>query len=219
MGDLSQIELVIFDCDGVLVDSEHISQKIMAELTTLWGYPCTPAEARRLYMGHSMPKCLQIMREDLKIKAPDDFLKLYNQKIYEAFNEGVLAVEGVIDVLKNLSKKKCVASNGRLEKMQITLAKTGLMPFFAPHIYSAEQVTHPKPAPDLFLYAAQQFKLKPEHCLVIEDSLHGVSAAKAANMMVWGFCDITPKASLLQAGADDVFASMQELGELFVKYF
>ena len=211
MIDLANIELVIFDCDGVLVDSERISQSIMAELTTLWGYPCTTEEARRLYMGHSLTKCLQIMREDLLIPAPDEFLAFYDQKIAAAFQEGLLAVPGIHAVLQNLSLKKCVASNGRLDKMQINLAKAGLLPFFAPHIYSAEQVSRPKPAPDLFLFAAQQFQIHPKKCLVIEDSAHGVRAAKAAGMRVWGFCDTSAPETLAAAGADVLFYSMAEL--------
>ncbi len=211
-----KFQLVIFDCDGVLVDTEPASQQIMAELATLWGRPCAPDEAKRLFMGHSMPRCLEILRVDLGLTVPDDFLAIYDAKMVAFLRAGVQPVPGVERVLQNLTLPKCVASNGRLGKMQISLTATGLLKHFGANVFSAEQVARPKPAPDLFLFAAEKMGVAPAHCLVVEDSPLGTQGAITAGMRVWGFApDPHDAMALKKAGAEFVFFSMHAIEKKF----
>lgn len=212
---LQNLELVIFDCDGVLIDSETLSQEIMADLTTGWGHPCSVEDARHLYMGHTMTECHRILQEDLKTRVPDNFLEIYNREISKRFQTDLKPIPGIVDVLKDCPFPKCVASNGSLKKMQMTLPLTGLDVFFRDQVFSAEQVAKPKPHPDLFLFAAKQMQAHPKNCLVIEDSKHGIAAAKKAGMWCFGFSDLNDETLLKKAGADEVFFKMEELQKKF----
>jgi HAD superfamily hydrolase (TIGR01509 family) len=209
--------LVIFDCDGVLVDSEVVAARVLARELAAIGIPRTAEECIVRYTGISMPSMVACIEAELGRRLPADFAERVRAADAAAFTAELRAVPGVREVLARLVHPKCVASSGRLSKMLLTLTLTGLMPFFEPrHLFSAEMVAHGKPAPDLFLLASERMGTTPEHCIVIEDSQAGVTAAIAAGMRVLGFaggshCTPGSETMLRVAGAPQVFAEMAQL--------
>ncbi len=206
-------QLIIFDCDGVLVDTEDTSNSILASLITELGRPCTLAQAKGFFLGMSMKSCAAFIKNELKLPLPDDFFARYDRELYAALRQDVQAIPGVIDVIKKITIAKCVASSGSFEKMEITLGKTGIDALFA-HKFSSSQVKKGKPAPDLFLFAAKTMGVAPEKTVVIEDSPLGIKAAKLAGMTAFGFCRQTPRESLEKMGADKIFDKMADLPAL-----
>lgn len=207
--------LVIFDCDGVLVDSELPSNRVLAEAFTAIGYPMTIEESIHHFMGRSAKHLLQRGEELLGRPLPDGFYEQYAARRDAAFETELEAVAGVaeaVDALHAAGVRTCVASSGPHTKMRLTLGMTGLWDRFEGHIYSATEVEHGKPAPDLFLHAARCEGIEPEECVVVEDAPAGVAAGKAAGMRVLGYAGLTDPALL--ADADVVFASMHELPTL-----
>jgi HAD superfamily hydrolase (TIGR01509 family) len=205
--------LVIFDCDGVLVDSEHISHAVLQSLLAERGVMLTREETLERFMGHSMTRTLELV-EKLTSVPPAEFLPRFRAATYQAFGIDLLPVAGVADLLARIRIPYCVASNGPREKMTLTLGKTGLLHRFAGRMFSADDVANPKPAPDLFLHAARSMGASPETCVVVEDSPTGVRAARAAGMSALGFAAITPAERLLDAGAAGTFTSMSSLPSL-----
>lgn len=205
--------LVIFDCDGVLVDSEHLSHQVLHELLLKEGVAISYQETIDRFMGASTSGFLQCV-STLCGGIPDGFLSRFRERSLTAFAERLTTVPGVKEVLQSLPMPHCVASNGTHLKMQATLGKTGLLERFKNRIFSAEDVTNPKPAPDLFLHAAKALGAEPTDCLVVEDSPTGVLAARAAGMRVVGYTAMTPSRRLVDAGAHAVFGSMSELPAL-----
>lgn len=217
-------ELVIFDCDGVLVDSEIIANQIMSDYVTRHGAPMSPDDCLQHLVGLSLTSCRTRIRDLHDVEMPDTYVDDIRSLTAEALADQVEAVPGVHDTLETLRSlagiSVCVASSGTPDKMALTLGRTGLDTFFDGQVFSAVSVERGKPAPDLFLYAARQMGIAPEKAVVIEDSPYGVQGAKAAGMTALGFAgaahmDITiagPR--LVAAGADLVFSEMTKLPSL-----
>ena len=207
-------ELVIFDCDGVLVDSEPISNRVFTSALHELGFDWTYDRVCRRFIGLSMPLCIEQIEEELGCPVPDRFIGDLQRRTFEAFRrERLQAVRGVPQLLENLDMPFCVASSGELEKMRVTLTLTGLLPRFEGRLFSAQQVRHGKPAPDLFLFAAEACGVVPGRCVVVEDSVPGVRAARAAGMTVFGYTERSDGAALAAHGAV-VFESMMDLPRL-----
>jgi HAD superfamily hydrolase (TIGR01509 family) len=179
-------DLVIFDCDGVLVDSEVISNRIFRESFAELGIVFTLEEMMAFGVGKNAVTLAAAIEQEFGITLPAGFIEGQRARIMEAFSTELRPIDGVPELLAALSLKRCVASNSHIRRVRHALTTTGLMPHLEPHIYTPAMVAQGKPAPDLFLYAAAQHGVRPERCLVIEDSLSGVVAALAAGMPVIG---------------------------------
>ncbi|MFD5327371.1 HAD family hydrolase [Streptomyces sp. NPDC127092] len=206
-------DLVIFDNDGVLVDSEPISNRLLAAYLTELGHPTTYEESVRDYMGSAMHRIHELVQERSGQRLPAEFDAVFHGRVFAAFERELEAVAGAADVLKKLAAEGvpyCVASSGSHERIRVGHRKTGLDVHFPDGVvFSADDVGRGKPAPDLFLHAAERMGVAPERCVVVEDSGLGVQAAVAAGMDVYGFTAMTPQAKL--AGAAGFFGSMREL--------
>ena len=205
-------DLVIFDCDGVLVDSEPISNGTLVEMLSEIGLSISLEESSNLFMGRSMPAIIESVEERIGGLVPEGFIEQYYVRMDAAFHKNLKPIPGVIEALDRISLPTCVASSGPHRKMKTTLGLTGLLERFEGRIFSAWDVGRGKPFPDLFLHAASNMGTEPSRCVVIEDALPGVQAAVAAGMSVFGY---TQKSSsspspLQQAGAV-VFHDMDEL--------
>jgi HAD superfamily hydrolase (TIGR01509 family) len=205
-------ELVIFDCDGVLVDSDRISLRIQAERISALGLEMTYEDCVREFLGLGMEATLEILAERLGRPLPKGWERELDAAVREGFRRELQPVPGVVEALDEIELPTCVASSGSHEKMRLTLGLTGLWDRFAGRIFSAEEVERGKPAPDLFLHAASRMSTPPERCIVVEDSPFGVAGAKAAGMAALGFAAATPSACL--EGADAVFTTMADLRDL-----
>ena len=207
--------LVIFDCDGVLVDSEVLSCRIDAEFLTEIGVPYTAEEIARQFLGVSLKTMISRIEADRNCKLPDDFGDRLNRRLFTSFETDLKPIEGVREAILSLPYPRCVASSSLPERIALSLRVTGLSDLFD-HIFSASEVPRGKPAPDLFLHAAERMGTSPESCLVIEDSAAGVQAALAAGMRVIGFaggshCGPEHAEKLRQAGAHTVIKRMAHL--------
>ena len=205
--------LVIFDCDGVLVDSEAIANRIMAEHITATGIPITYEDCRARFVGGTLQRVMDTVEQWLDAPLPPGWKEDFEVRRNEAFRRELKAVPGIREVLEMLSGQSteiCVASSGSVEKMELTLGLTGLKPYFGRRLFSASMVAQGKPAPDIFLYAAEQMGHLPETCVVVEDSPTGVTAAVAAGMRVLAYAAETDAEILRVAGAQP-FAEMTEL--------
>ncbi|MFJ9687754.1 HAD family hydrolase [Streptomyces bacillaris] len=209
-------ELVIFDNDGVLVDSEPIANTILAGYLTELGHPTSYEESLRDYMGAAMHRVHDLVQERSGEKLPADFETTYYARTFAAFQEELAAVDGAEGLLGKLvadGVDYCVASSGSHEKIRVGHRKTGLDQWFEEEwIFSSEDVGRGKPAPDLFLHAAERMGVAPERCVVIEDSPLGVEAARAAGMDVYGFTSMMPADRL--TGVTGYFSDMSQLPEL-----
>ncbi|MSP50598.1 MAG: HAD family hydrolase [Alphaproteobacteria bacterium] len=215
-------ELVIFDCDGVLIDSEILYCKIDAEEFTRAGYPITAAEFARKFVGISFDTTLKIAAEELGRPLPDEVTHRVHARVKEVIPAELKAVQGVAALLDRIGLPVCVASNTETERLRWNLDIAGLLHRFDPHVYSAKMVARGKPAPDLFWHAARQFGVDPGRCLVIEDSTVGVGAAIAAGMPVLGFvagrhCWPELGDQLRAAGAFDVADSCEAVDEILAR--
>ncbi|WP_153539586.1 HAD family hydrolase [Streptomyces sp. RB17] len=211
-------DLVIFDNDGVLVDSEPISNRHLATYLTELGHPTSYEDSIRDYMGSAMHRVHELVLERTGQRLPDDFDDVFHARVFAAFERELQPVAGVAGVLEKLAADGvpyCVASSGSHARIRVGHRTTGLDRWFPEErIFSSEDVGRGKPAPDLFLYAAERMGAAPDRCLVVEDSPLGVQAGVAAGMTVYGFTAMTPAARL--AGADQLFSSMGELADLLV---
>jgi HAD superfamily hydrolase (TIGR01509 family) len=209
-------ELVIFDCDGVLVDSDRISLRIQAERISALGLEMTNEDCVREFLGLGMEATLEILAERLGRPLPDGWEAELDAAVREAFRRELQPVPSVVEALEEIELPTCVASSGSHEKMRFTLGLTGLWDRFAEQIFSIEEVERGKPAPDLFLHAASRMSTSPERCIVVEDSPFGIAAAKAAGMPALGFAAATPAARL--DSADAVFTAMEDLPGLISSF-
>lgn len=208
--------LIIFDCDGVLVDSEWLANRVLAAYLTELGLPTSFEESVERYIGGSIASVRAKAEAALGRSLPDDFEAELWARDQVAFDRNLKPIDGVATVLEAIGHATCVASSGTPEKIRHSLGLTGLDAHFGERIFSASQVAHGKPAPDLFEFAAGRMSAAVEDCLVIEDSVAGVTAARAAGMAVFGFTGgghATPALAeaLSAAGAALVFDEMREL--------
>jgi HAD superfamily hydrolase (TIGR01509 family) len=209
-------DLVIFDCDGVLVDSESIFARVLGECLTEADLPATAEEALLLGFGRNRDTLTVAVETRYGRALPQGFFEAMRERTAFVLERELKPIPGVAELLTALPGARCVASNGHLQRVRERLALTGLLHFFEPHVFSAIQVATGKPAPDLFLLAAKQLRAPPACCTVVEDSVVGVTAAIAAGMPVVGFCGGSHCAAdhaeqLLNAGCSRVFLHMTEL--------
>ena len=208
-------DLVIFDCDGVLVDSEVLSCQCLSEVLGECGIALSEDEAVELFLGRSSAALLSHYKDDRRVN-PETFLPELKSRVLQRFSQRLRPIPGVEAVVSRLESLSCVASSSDLDRVSQALALTGLASLFGSRLYTAQMVERGKPAPDLFLYAAAQMHAAPQRTLVIEDSVSGVTAAKAAGMAVWGFVGGSNyqsrdgRAMLYDAGADRVFDRMTD---------
>ena len=208
-------DLVIFDCDGVLVDSEMLSCRCLTEVLANYGISLGLDQALDLFLGRSTSAVFEHYRA-LGRTIPEQFSTELGARVRTALVSALRPIEGVGAVLEDLQIPHCVASSSDIERVSLSLSLTGLAPHFETRLYTSQMVKQGKPAPDLFLYAAERMRADPRRTLVIEDSVSGVTAGKAAGMTVWGFVGGSHyrsrdgRAILLAAGADRVFERMAE---------
>ncbi len=207
------LELVIFDCDGVLVDSEPIANRVLYEALIALGLEVDAAETERATRGLSMASVLTWAGARLGRALPDDFVERVQARTFAAFRAGLEPVPGVAAALERIPIPICVASSGEAEKIRLSLGLTGLLPRFEGRVFSATEVARGKPYPDLFLHAARVMGAAPAVCAVVEDSLPGVEAGRAATMTVLAYADGRDAEPLAAAGAR-VFADMALLPDL-----
>jgi len=211
------LDLVIFDCDGVLVDSERLTVVVEARMLTELGWPHTPEEVAQRFLGRTSAAMLAEVEERLGAEATRLFDERSTVEVHAAFDTDLVPVTGVVAVVDWLHEQgtpTCVASSGSHEKMRRTLGLTGLHDRFRGRIFSAHEVEQGKPAPDLFRHAAERMGALPERCVVIEDSVYGVRAGVAAGMKVLGFAGGLTEASVLSDAGAVVFDRMAELPAL-----
>ena len=206
--------LLIFDCDGVLVDSELITNRVFAGMLNELGIAVTLEDMFEQFVGRSMPQCLELITKMLGRPVPQRFVEEYQTRSTTALSLELKAVPDIESVLAGIRIPYCVASSGTHEKMRTTLGKTGLLPQFRGKMYSVTEVAQSKPFPDVFLHAARQQGVMPADCAVIEDTPTGVRAGVAAGMTVFGYCALTPKQRLIEAGAHHTFECMRDLPRL-----
>jgi HAD superfamily hydrolase (TIGR01509 family) len=213
---IQSFDLVIFDCDGVLVDSEVISCRAHAATLTRHGYPITADQVLDRFLGVSDREARMTIEAELGRSLPADFEAQMKQAALQRYADELRLVPYIAEAITAIHLPKCVASSGTPEKIRHGLSCAGLYDILAPHIFSAVQVKRGKPAPDLFLFAAEQMKASPERCIVIEDSVPGITGAVAAGMTVLGFhggshCRPGYAGTLRAAGAAATFDDMREL--------
>ncbi|RYZ10150.1 MAG: HAD family hydrolase [Myxococcales bacterium] len=205
--------LVIFDCDGVLVDSEPIAARLTAEAVSELGWDMSAELAKTEFLGDTFANIIRRVEEKIGRKVPEDWPERSQRNLLAALAREltpVAGVRGAIEALVAEGVTLAVGSQGAHEKMQLTLAVTGLLPFFEGRIFSASQVSRPKPAPDLFLLAASTLGFAPSQTVVVEDSTKGVVAALAAGMRVLGYTASVGRDAIVRAGAEPI----EDLAEL-----
>jgi HAD superfamily hydrolase (TIGR01509 family) len=214
---LSQsFDLIIFDCDGVLVDSERVANEVFAQvLEEVCGLKFTLDDMFDTFVGHSRAQCLQKVESMIGEPPPAELDLRYQRDIDDALKQTVQAIDGIETVLQTLKLPYCVASSGSHDKMKMTLGKTNLMGYVEGNIFSTSDVERGKPHPDIYLHAAHTMGFDdPSRCAVVEDSPIGVTGAVAAGMRVFGFAELMPAQRLHEAGAHHVFDRMHDLPKL-----
>lgn len=212
--------LVIFDCDGVLVDSEPLSLRVLVEAISEAGLMMSIEQAQARFLGKSLASTCADLAGDYGIDLQHTHLERMRARLYDAFRRELVAIPGTAEALDRLSVPCCVASSSQPERIRLSLEVTGLLERLEPHIFSASMVSRGKPAPDLFLHAAEQTKTPPHHCLVIEDSAAGIEAAKSAGMRVFAFTGGAHAGgenylkTLTQLAPDHIFDDMRALPDI-----
>jgi HAD superfamily hydrolase (TIGR01509 family) len=210
-------DLIIFDCDGILVDSEPIALRINAGMLAELGWHLPGDEIVERFVGRSMDSNVATVEQHIGRAVPADWAERFHRKIYAAHDAGLTAVAGIIEALDAMAGwdvETCVASSGLPDRIRHSLELCGLYDRFAGRIFSAVEVARGKPAPDLFLHAAARLGVEPRRCVVVEDSQYGVEAARAAGMHAYAYAGgVTPAARLAGAGTT-VFSDMRKLPEL-----
>jgi HAD superfamily hydrolase (TIGR01509 family) len=222
-------DLLIFDCDGVLIDSEPVPSGLLAEALQGSGISVSAAEVHRRLTGASERESRRICVDEFGLIDVDRVFSDWQSKIYDEFRRSLRPMPGMIDLVRSLPHAKCVASNSTAERLRRSLGLFDLWAEFAPHIFSAEMVEHPKPALDLFQLCARSFGVEPERCVVIDDSAHGIAGAVAAGMKAIGFVDpADPRegrhavlgkagASLVAEGADELATAISASSAIIVR--
>jgi HAD superfamily hydrolase (TIGR01509 family) len=208
-------ELVIFDCDGVLIDSEPIANRVLAAQLDAAGLSLSADEVMSRFVGKTRAGCLELAAELLGRELPDGFGEAWDAALFTVLAREVRAIEGVEELLQRLRVAYCVASNSSPDRMRVSLKASGLLPYFEGRMFSATAVARAKPAPDLFLHAARSMSAAPSRCVVIEDTATGVQAAVAAGMSVLGYAAGVPAlARKLEAAGATTFDSMSVAQQL-----
>ncbi|MBA1139909.1 HAD family hydrolase [Mesorhizobium neociceri] len=213
-------ELVIFDCDGVLVDSEALSVSALLGMISAAGGSVSEDTAYEHFLGKSMKSVREILGRDFRVDITDRHLTDMRVELMRKFREELKPIPGIKDVLPKLGVPCCVASSGTLDRIRYVLDVTGLLHLLEPHLFSAAMVARGKPAPDLFLHAAASMRAHPRNCIVVEDSPAGIAAARAAGMRVFAFTggshagNPALKARLASSEPDFIFADMLQLPDL-----
>jgi HAD superfamily hydrolase (TIGR01509 family) len=207
-------ELVIFDCDGVLVDSEPISIRVDAVVLAELGMDLSEQELIDRFVGRSPSVMREAIETHLGHPLSEDWIERSRPRYAEAFERELRPIDGIEEALDRISAPTCVASSSEPEELAFKLKLTGLYERFAGRIFSAVEVHNGKPAPDLFLYAARQMGVRPGACAVIEDSQYGVQAARAAGMEAFGYTGSVTPAHMLEGPGTTVFDDMRELPRL-----
>lgn len=213
-------EVVIFDCDGVLVDSEPISNRVLAEMLSEIGYPVTAAECEARFTGLRFRTVFAMVEAELGRPLPPDFRDRVQESTLAEFTTSLQPTRGVAAAIEAIGGARCVASSSSPEWIRHVLTVTGLIGLFDPNLFSAVMVERGKPYPDLFLFAAERMGAQPDDCIVLEDSVPGVTAARAAGMRVLGFAggghaqSPAYRQALRDAGAERIFDDMRLLPEL-----
>jgi HAD superfamily hydrolase (TIGR01509 family) len=221
----SELRLIIFDCDGVLVDSEPLAFRVLLEGLAAAGHPMETAKAYELFLGRSLANLKTVLRRELGVELSAEQLEDMREHLFEVYRRELKPIPGVFETLDRLTIRSCVASSSLPDRIRLSLEVTGLLPRFDPHLFSASMVAKGKPEPDLFLHAAGQMGVPPEHCLVIEDSAPGIEAAQRAGMMVFAFTGGGHAAGpgyrqgLAALSPDAIFDDMRELPKLIQKSF
>jgi HAD superfamily hydrolase (TIGR01509 family) len=216
-------EVVIFDCDGVLVDSEVIALGVMRRRLGEAGLRLTDRETRERFLGRRLDSALRGIETELGAPLPETFRSDFSREILSAFARELKGIEGVRQAVNGLRARVCVASSSGHERLRFSLRAAGYETMFAPNIFSAADVAEGKPSPDLFLHAARAMGVEPKNCLVIEDSVAGVVAGRAAGMAVFGFVGashfspLDDGAHLTAAGAELLFDDMAQLPGLVAR--
>ena len=218
MKSAAMLELVIFDCDGVLVDSERLAVRVEVRVLAQLGWPLTEEEIIDRFVGVSDADFRRAIESQLGRPLKDDWENEFEPLYREAFDAELKPVDGIVDALNQIEVPNCVASSGTHAKMRYTLGLTGLYDRFHGRIFSAGEVARGKPSPDLFLYAAERMGVRPGACAVVEDSVNGVVAARAAGMTVFANGGGVTPATKLAGPNTTVFSDMRELPELLRVY-
>jgi HAD superfamily hydrolase (TIGR01509 family) len=210
---MSKFELIIFDCDGVLVDSERIANEVFANvLNEECGFALSLDDMFQTFVGHSSSQCMAIIKDMLGKEPPKHLEQRYKDEINSPLLTSVTAVPGIEKAISDISLPFCVASSGSHEKMQMTLGKTKLLHHFEGRIHSTSEVKRGKPFPDIYLHAAKKMGiLDPSKCLVIEDSPLGVKGGVSAGMVVFGYTELMDPNRLIESGAHHTFNNMHNL--------
>jgi HAD superfamily hydrolase (TIGR01509 family) len=184
---MSDIGLIIFDCDGVLVDSEPLAMRVLLEGLAEAGCVIDEASAYERFLGRSLAAMQAVLRNELGVELSQERLEAMRLRLFEVYRRELVPIPGIVATLDRLTIPRCVASSSQTERLRFSLEVAGLLPRFAPHLFSASIVAQGKPAPDLFLHVAERMAVSPAACLVIEDSAAGIEAARRAGMRVFGF--------------------------------
>ncbi|RST14191.1 HAD family hydrolase [Streptomyces sp. WAC05374] len=211
------VELVIFDCDGVLVDSERICVRVDAEICAELGASFTEEEIVDLFVGSSSETYTAVIEERLGRRLRPDWFDAFQDRHQAALDAELTVVDGITEALDALSVPYCLASNGGHASIRQNLTTTGLLPRFEGRVFSAADVPRGKPAPDLFLHAAATMGVPPSRCAVVEDSPYGVAAARAAGMRAFGYCGGLTRPERLTGEGTVVFDDMRELPALLTE--
>ncbi len=206
---MGRFDLVIFDCDGVLVDSERHAVRTEAEIKSELGWPLTVADIVERFVGRSAAYMHQEIEHHLGRSL--DWDAEFESRYREVFEQELVTVPGVVEALDEITTPMCVASSGSHDKMRFTLGKTGLFDRFDGRIFSVDEVAHGKPAPDIFLFAAENMGAAPARCAVVEDSASGVTAGLAAGMAVFAFAGGMTGTDQLSIEGAVVFHDMEDL--------
>lgn len=206
---------MIFDCDGVLIDSEPIANRVFRGRLASVGLRMPLEEVMRTFVGRTRAGCIELAGQILGRALPADFGAAWDEALHAALQAEVKPVEGVPELLAAMTVPYCVASNGEPRRMALALEAAGLMPFVRDHLFTASEVARPKPAPDLFLHAARHMGVRAPDCAVVEDTPTGVKAAVAAGMKVFAYVGAPyADAAALQTQGARTFTAMRELPAL-----
>lgn len=211
-------DLAIFDCDGVLVESEPLANQIFVEMVREHGFEIDEPAYLRKFSGITLPDRIKTTAVELNWTPPQNFHHVFNERLAILTRKKLQPVQGIYDLLKSLPVPVCVASNGSREEIDLRLELSNLASIFGDAIFSGVEVAKPKPAPDVYLAAARSFNIAPSRCFVVEDSVPGVTAAVRAGMRVYGHAAFTPAEQLKEAGAIP-FNTMSELKAMLAKEF